>query len=258
MKVHSPEAALRGEPSYLWRAGQERRLQMMLLAGDVQQGHRVLIDGCGLGLYIQKLRKHCVNVYGLDIEFSRLLNSLVAPDTLACGSCERLPYADGSCDRVISHEVLEHVNNDAAAAREIVRVLAAPEKSRGKPGGRAIIFAPHRYYPFETHGMYWRNRYYFGNIPLLNYVPSRLRERLAPHVRAYLRRDLYDLFGGANVRILSHTVIYGGYDNVVARWGTAGYWLRSFLQSLEHTPLRWLGLSHFMVVEKVAPHKDLR
>ena len=70
--------------------------------------------------------------------------------------------------------------------------------------------------------------------------------------------DLYDLFGGANVRILSHTVIYGGYDNVVARWGTAGYWLRSFLQSLEHTPLRWLGLSHFMVVEKVAPHKDLR
>ena len=256
MKIHSPEAALRGEPSYVWRAGQERRLQMMLAAGAVQKGNRVLVDGCGLGLYVQKLRQHCADVYGLDIEFSRLANSMVSRDTLACARCERLPYADGSFDRVISHEVLEHVQNDAEAAREIVRVLTTPDKTRGKPGGRAVIFAPNRFYPLETHGMYWCGRYYFGNIPLLNYVPSAVRDHLVPHVRSYLRHELYDLFSGGHVRIVSHTVIFGGYDNVVARWGIVGHWLRIFLQSLEHTPLRWLGISHLLVVEKIAPDKD--
>jgi hypothetical protein len=45
-------------------------------------------------------------------------------------------------------------------------------------------------------------------------------------------------------------VIFGAYDNLVARFGAIGRLLRSVLQSLETTPLRVLGLSHYWVVEK--------
>jgi len=46
------KAALRGEPSYVWRSGQERRLQMILnAAGERIQGS-VLENGCGVGIYL--------------------------------------------------------------------------------------------------------------------------------------------------------------------------------------------------------------
>jgi hypothetical protein len=45
-------------------------------------------------------------------------------------------------------------------------------------------------------------------------------------------------------------VVFGAYDNVIARWPKVGRALRRLLQALERTPLRVLGLSHFWVVEK--------
>ncbi len=53
-----------------------------------------------------------------------------------------------------------------------------------------MLFCPNRGYPFETHGIYWRGKYKFGNIPLVNYLPRSLRDKLAPHVQIYTRRDL--------------------------------------------------------------------
>ena len=110
---------------------------------------------------------------------------------------------------VFSHEVIEHVDDDRQAAREMVRVLA--------PGGRIVIFCPNRLYPFETHGHFWRGKYHFGNTPLINYLPNPLRNRLAPHVRAYTGSSLRNLFAGLPVRVVHHQVIYPGFDNVVAR-----------------------------------------
>jgi hypothetical protein len=45
-------------------------------------------------------------------------------------------------------------------------------------------------------------------------------------------------------------VVFGAYDNIIARFGGAGKALRAVLQWLEKTPLQVLGLSHFWVVEK--------
>ncbi len=145
---------------------------------------------------------------------------------------------------ILSHEVLEHVQDDRLAVEEMVRVL--------KPGGRIALFVPNRGYPFETHGIYWRGRYRFGNIPLVNYLPRRWRDRLAPHVRVYSAGDLKKLFAGLAVRIVERTVIFGAYDNIIARRPALGKALRGVLQALERTPLRGLGLSHFWVIEKVA------
>jgi hypothetical protein len=100
--------------------------------------------------------------------------------------------------------------------------------------------------------MYWRGQYRFGNIPLINYLPDALRNRLAPHVRAYTARGLLSLFDGLPVRVVHHGVVYGGYDNLERRLGSAGInLLRGVLYLLESTPLRVFGLSHFLILEKL-------
>jgi hypothetical protein len=119
-----------------------------------------------------------------------------------------------------------------------------------KPGGRIVIFVPNRGYPFETHGIIWKGRYRFGNIPLVNYLPRQLRNRLAPHVRVYSRKELERLFAGLPVRLVERRIIFGAYDNIIARKPALGKFLRAILQGLERTPLQWFGLSHYWVVER--------
>jgi len=237
-------AALRGEPSYVWRAGQERRLQMILAAAGDRAGGRILDDGCGVGEYLAHLEARARRAHGVefDPEHVRTARRRVQSAFVVRGSAERLPYADGAFDLALSHEVLEHLADDRASVEEIVRVL--------RPGGRLVVFVPNRGYPFETHGVYWRGRYVFGNIPLVNYLPRAWRGRLAPHVRAYAASDLQRLFSGLPVRLVSRTVVFGGYDNLIARWPGAGRVLRAALQALERTPLRAFGLSHLWVVER--------
>jgi hypothetical protein len=120
-----------------------------------------------------------------------------------------------------------------------------------RPGGRAIVFCPNRLYPFETHGHYWRGQYHFGNTPLINWLPDAARNRLAPHVRAYSRAGLRALFDGTPARIVHHSVVFPGYDNIVRRRPELGALLQRVTYRLERSPLRWFGLSHFLVVERV-------
>jgi SAM-dependent methyltransferase len=238
------KAAWRGEPSYVWRDGQARRLMMVLDAAGERLKGRVLENGCGVGMYVERLAPYCGQVVGMEIEIERARIAAQRGGDILSGAGEALPFPEGSFDVVLSHEVLEHVQDDAAALSEMVRVL--------RPGGRMLLFVPNRGYPFETHGIYWRGRYLFGNIPLVNYLPRRLRDRLAPHVRAYTRRDLERLFAGLPVRSVQRTVIFGAYDNIIAGTPRLGRTLRSVLQGLENTPLRIFGLSHFWVLEKKA------
>jgi hypothetical protein len=120
-----------------------------------------------------------------------------------------------------------------------------------RPGGRIVLFVPNRGYPFETHGIYWKGSYRFGNMPIVNYLPRRWRDKLAPHVRIYSRSDLEKLFDNLPIKITKRTVIFGAYDNIIARFGAFGIFLRGILQFLEKSPLKGLGLSHFWVVEKL-------
>jgi SAM-dependent methyltransferase len=241
------KAARCGEPSYVWRAGQDRRLQMILDAAGERIRGEVLENGCGIGMYVKRLAPYAGRVTGLEYDFARaaearrLANRLANAEIL-CAAGENLPFPSGSFDLILSHEVLEHVRDDWLVVREMVRVL--------RPGGRMVLFVPNRGYPFETHGIYWRGHYHFGNIPLVNYLPRRWRDRLAPHVRIYTYHDLLPLFDGLPVRFIRRTVIFGAYDNVIARRPSVGKILRAILQGMERTPLRILGLSHFWVVEK--------
>jgi len=204
---------------------------------------RVLDDGCGIGTYVAKLGELADQVFGLDYELERVAEAArrLERPLLVCAAGEQLPFPEASFDLVLSNEVIEHVRDDRAAVAEMVRVL--------RPGGRAVIFCPNRWYPVEQHGVYWRGRYRFGNVPLVNYLPDPLRNRLAPHVRAYTKRGLRRLYRGLPVRVVSHRRIFGGYDNLAVRLGAGGRLIRRALHGAEATPLSALGLSHLLVLE---------
>lgn len=239
--IHNDKAARLGVPSLVWRFGQERRFELIRQYAPLA-GRRVLVDGCGIGTYVGRIREHASYVAGIDIDLERVAEGARTLPNLAVSAAEALPFPDGHFGVVLSHEVLEHVLDDRQAVREAWRVLA--------PGGRIVVFVPNRLYPFETHGFYWRGEYRFGNIALINYLPDPLRDRLAPHVRAYTSAGLRRLFAGLDHRVIIHTQVYPGYDKIVGRWPALGRVLRAMTYTLESTPLRTFGLSHFLVVEK--------
>ncbi len=205
-------------------------------------GARVLDVGCGLGLYVRRMSACSADVHGVDVDPEKVAAASEALPNIRVAPAESLPYPDATFDGVLLHEVLEHVSDDRLAVREAWRVL--------RPGGRMVIFAPNRWYPFETHGIYWGRRYIFGNIPFVNWLPDTLRNRLVPHARAYLHGDWRDLIAGTPLRIVDHTYVYPGFDNIAARSATLARILRAVCYRAEHSPLRRLGLSHLVVLRR--------
>jgi len=205
-----------GHPSYVWRAGQERRFRLVQRYVPLE-GARILDVGCGLGLYVRRFRQVTPQVHGVDVDPERVRLASETLPNIQQAPAERLPYEDASFDVVFSHEVLELVDDDHAAVREAHRVLAP---------------------------------YHFGNIPLVNYLPDRVRNHLCPHVRAYTRRGIEALLAGLDGAVRVPRCIFAGYDNIVERHPTLGRLLQRLTYALEATPLQWLGLSHVIVFQK--------
>jgi SAM-dependent methyltransferase len=237
----APEVAGLGQPSYVWRFGLERRLSLVRRYVPLED-RRMLDIGCGVGTFVRRLGEFSPHVYGVDIDGERVRRGAQSVPGLAVAVSENLPFRDGAFDLVLLHEVLEHVHDDALTLQEACRVT--------RPGGNIVIFCPNRLYPFETHGVFLGERYVFGNIPLVNYLPDPWRRRLVPHVRAYTRSGLRRLLARLPARTVVHTCVWPGFDNLRARSGLASAALRRMLYPLESTPLRNFGLSHFVILER--------
>jgi SAM-dependent methyltransferase len=241
MATSEPKWIALGHPSYVWRFGQDRRLNLVRehVALDAK---RILDVACGIGTYTRKFRLFSNEVYGVDVDWEKLAEASPQLPNVVAAPAEALPYPDGYFDVVFLHEVIEHFSDDQAAIAEAVRVLA--------PGGSVVIFAPNRLYPFETHGIYLGKRYIFRLIPFVNYLPDGARKIFCPHVRAYSRSAIRRLFDNLPVDIVAHTYVYPGFDNIAARHKLFGTALRQVLYFLEETPFRSFGLSHFVVAKK--------
>lgn len=239
-KAELDQVAL-GNPSFVWRFGQDRRLDLIRDYVDFE-GARILDIGCGLGKYVQKFGEFTPDAYGIDIDAKRVREGAQTVRGLMLGVSEGLPFRDDTFDLVVLNEVIEHVTDDRKTMEEAQRVL--------RPGGSAVIYAPNRLYPFETHGIYFRKRYIFGNIPLINWLPGILRDRLVPHARAYTKRGIRRTYRKMGFVPAAETYVYPGFDNIIARHRRLGRMLRAVLYRAEHTPLRVFGLSHFVVLRK--------
>ncbi len=163
-------------------------------------GERLLDVGCGTGRHAYEglRRGGCVVAFDADgsevSDVAAMLGAMAAEGSrdqtvtahgeaggsdgagaVVCGDVLRLPFADGSFDRVIAAEVLEHVRADARAITELARVL--------RPGGTLAVTVP-RWLPEAVN---WTLSRDYHDVP-------------GGHVRIYRRGALLDRLRGAGLR----------------------------------------------------------
>jgi SAM-dependent methyltransferase len=111
-------------------------------------GDRLLDLGCGAGRHAFEALRRGARVVAFDYDEGELkdvagmaqamANEEKLPptsrSTCVRGDATKLPYPDGSFDRVIAAEVLEHIPDDVSAIGELARVL--------RPGGTMAVTVP--------------------------------------------------------------------------------------------------------------------
>jgi SAM-dependent methyltransferase len=119
-----------------WRACARRELALYLLQRfKSRSGKLSILDvGCGTGMLVQQMQAFG-NSFGIDvslkaIEYSRRRGS----EQTAVGSAEDLCFRSATFDAVTMIEVLEHVEDDLKALRDIHGLL--------RPGGAVILTVP--------------------------------------------------------------------------------------------------------------------
>jgi SAM-dependent methyltransferase len=135
-RLYAPLRAL--ERTHWWFRGRRRILLAALERAGVGTGARALLDvGCGAGTNLELLaerfpgaRAHGIDVERAPLRFCRADRGL----PVAQADAERLPFAAGAFDLVAALDALEHLADDAAALREIHRVL--------RPGGALVATVP--------------------------------------------------------------------------------------------------------------------
>lgn len=118
---------------------------------EVGEGDRLLDLGCGAGRHTFEALRRGADVVALDQNTDDLrgVEEMVTalaeagdikppsgPVTLE-GDALALPFDDGSFDRVLAAEILEHIPDDRAAIAEIARVV--------RPGGLVAVSVPRRW-----------------------------------------------------------------------------------------------------------------
>src|SRR5580658_11178472 len=114
----------------------------------IQPGDRLLDLGCGGGRHAFEAARRGARVVAVDLDRSELAQVTAifaamaeageipegASGIAVAGDATCLPFPDGSFDKVIAAEVLEHLPADQIAMNEIARIL--------RPGGVAAVTVP--------------------------------------------------------------------------------------------------------------------
>lgn len=156
------------ERRHWWFKGRRRILRRILARFALPAGARVLDVGCGTGANGPVLTEGGHFAIGIDaspVPLGLAPRRERGHAARVRGDAGRLPFASEAFDVVLALDVLEHLDDDRAAARELHRVC--------KPGGRLVVFVP--------------------ALPLL----WGLQDEVSHHRRRYRRHGLLAVIAGA-------------------------------------------------------------
>lgn len=165
--TYAVEAAV--EEQHWWFVGRRRLFAMEIVRLGLSPDAEILDVGTSTGTNLRMLKDLGFrNVAGLDFseESVRWCAEKGLPKVHRGDVC-RLPFASGTYDLVLATDIIEHVDDDDMAVREIARVL--------KPGGYALFTVP-------TFPSLWG-----------------LQDEVAHHKRRYCMRQLVSVIAGGGL-----------------------------------------------------------
>jgi len=155
----------------------------------IEKGERVLDVGCGQGRhswYVCKAQNCHVYAMDYDVEclqtakgMLRLMdneNECRGKWNVLRGNAMRLPFKDGTFDKIICSEVLEHIQDDKQSVRELVRVL--------KDDGEMAVSVP----AYLPESLCWKISEAYHTNP-------------GGHIRIYRERGLINMLSSNNLTV---------------------------------------------------------
>jgi len=176
LELHTYDILYRTEATHWWLAARRKIVLDWIHQRYPGRNDLEILDaGCGTGLTLQELRP-LGSATGVDLSDEALaFCRMRGLENVYNADLVDLPFAADHFDIVTALDVLEHINNDAAALAEFRRVL--------KPGGRAFIFVP-------AHRWLWS-----------------LQDEVSEHKRRYVARTLRETVTGAGLEVERQTYV---------------------------------------------------
>jgi ubiquinone/menaquinone biosynthesis C-methylase UbiE len=195
-----------------------QRLALEMVEAAMPSSSRILDAGCGSGEMATKLMARGYAVWGIDLAepMIRHARKLCDAARFGVGDIEHIPFPDNTFDVVVSLGVIEYLESDEQALREIRRVL--------RPGGKAVIAIANGGSPLRRlDGVVLRLFALFR--PVYHLVKYRLRGRPAPPPEAPpgTHRSLYRRFYRSRWVRLLRGLSFEPEEWICHSWG----WFRS-------------------------------
>lgn len=122
------------EEAHWWYRGRRRVLRVALESLQLPADARLLDAGCGSGRNMVELRAFG-DVAGLEPSAASVaVAEARAIGPVEQGSMEAMPFEDDAFDAAVALDVIEHIDDDRRALRELHRVV--------RPGGFLVITVP--------------------------------------------------------------------------------------------------------------------
>jgi SAM-dependent methyltransferase len=122
------------EDRHWWYRGRRKVIDGVLAGLGLPAPARVLDAGCGSGRNMVELA-HLGEVTGVELSDTSVeLARARGVGEVVAGSVLEMPFADDSFDLAVSLDVIEHLDDDLAAMRELRRTVA--------PGGGLLVTVP--------------------------------------------------------------------------------------------------------------------
>jgi SAM-dependent methyltransferase len=131
------------EDRHWWYRGRRRVLENVIAELDLASGAEVLDAGCGSGRNMVELSR-LGSVTGVELsDTSVALARERGYGEVIAGSVLEMPFEDDRFDLAVSFDVIEHLEDDLAALRELRRTV--------RPGGALLLTVPAYQWLWSAH-----------------------------------------------------------------------------------------------------------